>query len=72
MFNSGTNTFFQTNTGSTTALYKLIDTSTNAGSLSLNINANEGVDAKVFWTVGPVSTGNVGVTVYGSYRIIDL
>ena len=72
MFNSGTNTFFQTNTGSTTGLYKLIDTNTNAGSLSLNINANEGVDAKVFWTVGPVSTGNVGVTVYGSYRIIDL
>ena len=72
MFNSGANAFFQTNTGSTTGLYKLIDTNTNAGSLSLNINANEGVDAKVFWTIGPISTGNVGVTVYGSYRIIDL
>ena len=71
MFNSGTNTFFQTNTGSTTELYKLIDTSTNAGNLSKNMVANEGVDAKVFWTIGP-STGNVGVTVYGSYRIIDL
>jgi hypothetical protein len=72
MFNSGTNTFFQTNTGSTTELYKLIDTSTNAGNLSKNMVANEGVDAKVFWTIGPMSSGNVGVTVYGSYRIIDL
>jgi hypothetical protein len=72
MFNSGTNTFFQTNTGSTTELYKLIDTSTNAGNLSKNMVVNEGVDAKVFWTIGPMSSGNVGVTVYGSYRIIDL
>ena len=72
MFNSGANTFFQTTIGSTTDLFKLIDTSTNAGILRANMVANEGVDAKVFWTIGPVSTGNVGVTVYGSYRIIDL
>jgi hypothetical protein len=70
LYNSGANTFFTVN--SEPNHYKMIDTNTNVGSLSGNIFENEGISAKVFWTTPPTSTGNVGVTVYGSYRIIDL
>lgn len=70
LYNSGANTFFNTNSGP--SYYKMIDTNTNTGILSPNIFENEGISARVFWSTPPAGAGNVGVTVYGSYRIIDL
>jgi len=70
LYNSGANTFFNTNSGP--SYYKMIDTNTNTGILSPNIFENEGINAKVFWSTPPAGAGNLGVTVYGSYRIIDL
>lgn len=70
LYNSGANTFFNTNSGP--SYYKMIDTNTNTGFLSPNIFENESISARVFWSTPPAGAGNVGVTVYGSYRIIDL
>jgi hypothetical protein len=70
LYNSGANTFFNTNSGP--SYYKMIDNNTNTGFLNPNIFENESINARVFWTTPPTGAGNVGVTVYGLYRIIDL